>query len=92
MTVSVILCFLLQLASKASDLKEIDTLCFYRVFFAPEPEFLYVLEGKLTIMIDKEEHVLNPYDCIFLDSTTPHNWVDKTDSIVKFLCVSSIPV
>ncbi|EEL48134.1 helix-turn-helix domain-containing protein [Bacillus cereus] len=55
-------------------------------------EFLYVLEGKLTIIIDKEEHVLNPYDCISLDSTTPHNWVNKTDSIVKFLCVSSILV
>lgn len=55
-------------------------------------EFLYVLEGKLTIIIDNEEHDLNPFDCIFLDSTTPHNWINKTDSIVKFLCISSIPV
>ncbi|MFK9093778.1 helix-turn-helix domain-containing protein [Bacillus salipaludis] len=55
-------------------------------------EFLYVLEGKLTILIDKEEHDLNPFDCIFLESTTPHNWINKTDSIVKFLCISSIPV
>ncbi|KAB2328315.1 helix-turn-helix domain-containing protein [Cytobacillus depressus] len=55
-------------------------------------EFLYVLEGKLTIIIDKEEHDLNPFDCIFLDSTTPHNWRNKTDSTVKFLCISSIPL
>ncbi|WP_045518902.1 helix-turn-helix domain-containing protein [Neobacillus niacini] len=55
-------------------------------------EFLYVLEGKLTILIEKEEQDLNPFDCIFLDSTTPHNWINKTDSIVKFLCISSIPV
>ncbi|MBY0121733.1 helix-turn-helix domain-containing protein [Bacillus sp. S/N-304-OC-R1] len=55
-------------------------------------EFLYVLEGTLTILIDKEEHDLKPFDCIFLDSTTPHNWINKTDSIVKFLCISSIPV
>ncbi|GAB0169390.1 XRE family transcriptional regulator [Lysinibacillus sp. CTST325] len=55
-------------------------------------EFLYVLEGTLTIVIDTEEHDLNPYDCIFLDSTTPHNWINKTDSTVKFLCISSIPV
>ena len=54
-------------------------------------EFLYVLEGKLTILIDKEEHVLNPFDCIFLDSSTPHNWINKTDSVVKLLCISSIP-
>ncbi|MEH7125446.1 XRE family transcriptional regulator [Bacillus sp. JJ1773] len=55
-------------------------------------EFLYVLEGKLTILIDKEEYDLKPFDCIFLDSTTPHNWMNKTNSIVKFLCISSIPV
>lgn len=55
-------------------------------------EFLYVLEGKLTVIIDKEEHDLNPFDCIFLDSTTPHNWINKTDSVVKFLCISSVPV
>lgn len=55
-------------------------------------EFLYVLEGKLTIVFEEEEQDLNPFDCIFLDSTTPHNWVNKTDSIVKFLCVSSLPV
>lgn len=54
-------------------------------------EFLYVLEGTLTILIDKEEYELNPFDCIFLDSTTPHNWINKTNSIVKFLCISSIP-
>ena len=54
-------------------------------------EFLYVLEGKLTILIDKEEHILNPFDCIFLDSSTPHNWINKTDSVVKLLCISSIP-
>ncbi|WP_066388828.1 helix-turn-helix domain-containing protein [Neobacillus mesonae] len=55
-------------------------------------EFLYVLEGKLTVLIDNEEHELNPFDCIFLNSTTPHNWMNKTDSIVKFLCISSVPV
>ncbi len=31
------------LASKASDLKGIDTLCFYRVFFAPEPLREYMI-------------------------------------------------
>lgn len=55
-------------------------------------EFLYILEGTLTILIDKEEHDLNPLDCIYLDSTTPHNWINKTNSVVKFLCISSIPI
>ncbi|MGM1032195.1 MAG: helix-turn-helix domain-containing protein [Bacillota bacterium] len=55
-------------------------------------EFLYVLEGSLTVLIDDEEHDLHPFDCIHLDSTTPHNWINHTDSDVKFLCISSIPI
>ncbi|MGM7719308.1 helix-turn-helix domain-containing protein [Metabacillus sp. Hm71] len=54
-------------------------------------EFLYVLEGTLTVLIDDEEQNLHPFDCIYLDSTTPHNWMNHTDSDVKFLCISSNP-
>ncbi|GAA0441228.1 MAG: helix-turn-helix domain-containing protein [Bacillota bacterium] len=52
-------------------------------------EFLYVLEGTLTIEVDYEEAILQPYDCIFLDSSTPHNWYNYTDKPIKFLCISS---
>lgn len=55
-------------------------------------EFLYVLEGTLTVLIDEEMHDLHPYDCIHLDSTTPHNWLNQTDTDVKFLCISSNPI
>ncbi|MFP7486862.1 XRE family transcriptional regulator [Priestia filamentosa] len=55
-------------------------------------EFLYVLEGTLTVLIDDEEHDLHPLDCIYLDSATPHNWINHTDADVKFLCVSSNPI
>lgn len=54
-------------------------------------EFLYVLEGTLTILFDGEEQNLHPFDCIYLDSTTPHNWINHTDCDVKFLCISSSP-
>ncbi|MGM8212948.1 helix-turn-helix domain-containing protein [Virgibacillus sp. W0430] len=52
-------------------------------------EFLYVLEGTLTVMIREETYDLHPYDCILIDSSTPHYWLNKTDEPIKFLCVSA---
>lgn len=52
-------------------------------------EFLYVLEGTLTVMIEDETYLLHPYDCILIDSSTPHYWLNKTDKPIKFLCVSA---
>lgn len=53
-------------------------------------EFLYVLEGTLTIHIEGEEHVLYPHDSIFLQSSKLHYWLNKTDRTIKFLCVSAV--
>ncbi|GAA0604661.1 XRE family transcriptional regulator [Virgibacillus siamensis] len=53
-------------------------------------EFLYVLEGTLTIHIEGEEHVLHPHDSIFLQSSKSHYWLNKTDRTIKFLCVSAV--
>lgn len=52
-------------------------------------EFLYILEGTLTITLEDEEYTLNPSDCIHFVSTMRHYWFNRTDSVVKFLCVSS---
>ncbi|MGM8365249.1 helix-turn-helix domain-containing protein [Virgibacillus sp. W0181] len=52
-------------------------------------EFLYVLEGTLTVLIKNEAYDLNPYDCILVDSSTPHYWLNRTDEPIKFLCVSA---
>lgn len=52
-------------------------------------EFLYILEGKLTVQIDTTEHELNPNDSIVIDSKKIHYWWNHTDHSVKFLCVSS---
>lgn len=35
-------------------------------------EFLYVLEGKLAIEIQNEEHVLKPGDSVYFDASEPH--------------------
>ncbi|MEC5423113.1 XRE family transcriptional regulator [Virgibacillus sp. C22-A2] len=52
-------------------------------------EFIYVVEGTLTIEVEDEMFTLNQYDCIFLDSSTPHYWLNKTAQPIKFLCVSA---
>lgn len=52
-------------------------------------EFLYVLEGTLTVQAAEEEYHLNPHDSIIIDSSQPHYWLNLTENPVKFLCISS---
>ncbi|MCG7344178.1 XRE family transcriptional regulator [Sporosarcina sp. ACRSL] len=52
-------------------------------------EFLYVIEGILTVRLENELYELGPTESIMLDSTRPHYWYNYTDSDVKILCVSS---
>src|SRR5699024_4451147 len=51
-------------------------------------EFLYVLEGILTVLINDEESILHPFDSIFLDSSFPHYWLNNKMHPIKFLCIS----
>ena len=57
--------------------------CYYAEFLpvAPEKlrphdhagvEFIYVIEGVLTVHMNGAEHVLEPGDAIYFDSTSPH--------------------
>ncbi|WP_336824601.1 cupin domain-containing protein [Sporosarcina sp. USHLN248] len=52
-------------------------------------EFIYVIEGTLTIRLEDEIYTLLPDESIMLDSTRPHYWYNYTEKDVKFLCVSS---
>lgn len=58
------------------------------LFKHPGQEFLYVLEGQLTVKIDKEKYLLDPSDSIMFDSSKEHYWYNFTNMDVKFLCVS----
>ncbi|MGG1660665.1 helix-turn-helix domain-containing protein [Brevibacillus sp. NRS-1366] len=53
-------------------------------------EFVYVLEGVLTLLFGDEEHDLYPGDSIHMESSTPHNWLNRTGERVRFLCVNSL--
>lgn len=52
-------------------------------------EFIYVLQGTLTIIFDHDEITLKKGESIHMKSTIPHNWINKTDVEVKFIYVSA---
>lgn len=51
-------------------------------------EFIYVLEGVLTMHIKNKNFEMYPEDSIYLDSKTPHNWENNTNKIVRILTVN----
>jgi transcriptional regulator with XRE-family HTH domain len=52
-------------------------------------EFIYILEGILTLYIGKEKHELYPGDSVHMNSNITHNWANHTNKIVKFIAVNS---
>lgn len=57
-------------------------------YFHEGEEFIYVLEGTLTLYIDNQEHELYPGDSAHYKSNLYHNWTNYTSKKVKFLSVS----
>ena len=50
-------------------------------------EFIYVLEGVLTIDINGIEHTLYPGDSVQIHSNMDHNWANTTNKVTKFLSI-----
>jgi transcriptional regulator with XRE-family HTH domain len=50
-------------------------------------EFIYVLEGILTLFINEEQHELYPGDSAHYNSNVIHNWANCTSKTVKILTV-----
>lgn len=50
-------------------------------------EFVYVLEGILTLFIDHVKYELYPGDSAHYSSTTTHNWGNYTNKRVRFVAV-----
>lgn len=51
-------------------------------------EFIYVLEGVLTLILDGERQELCPGDSAHYPSSLSHNWGNLTNKCVRFLVVS----
>lgn len=52
-------------------------------------EFLFVLEGVLTVEIDGQMIELREQESILFDAAKVHYWYNYTETIVRFLAVSS---
>ncbi len=52
-------------------------------------EFIYVIEGILTLEIDKEKWNLYPGDTAHFASTTNHIWYNETNRNVEFIIVNT---
>ena len=52
-------------------------------------EFIYILEGILTLTSKDDKYILYPGDSAYYFSTDKHNWSNETNKIVKILCVST---
>ena len=51
-------------------------------------EFIYVLEGILTLELDGKTHTLYPGDTAHYDTIHVHSWSNHTNKLVKVLMVS----
>lgn len=52
-------------------------------------EFVYVLEGTLTLFLDGEQHELYPGDSIHYNSSKNHNWANYTNKMVRIIVVAT---
>ena len=52
-------------------------------------EFVYVLEGILTLFLEEQEYELYPGDSIHYSSLKDHNWANYTNKMVKLLVAAT---
>ena len=51
-------------------------------------EFIYVLEGILTLILDGKQTDLHPGDSAHYLSTRPHNWANRTNMQLRLLTIN----
>lgn len=52
-------------------------------------EFIYVLEGIVTVYIGDREYTLYPGDSIQIHSNEKHNWINLTNKVAKLLSINT---
>lgn len=52
-------------------------------------EYIYVLEGILTVHLNGAKYFLNPGDSVQIHSEDPHHWVNETNRVVKILVINA---
>jgi len=57
----------------------------------PGEEFVYVLEGQLSLNLNGETSELKPGTLAYFSALVPHTWINNTDEPVKMIWVCSPP-
>ena len=57
----------------------------------PGEEFGFVLEGKLTLRLGEEVHLLEPDTAVYYSSLIPHSWKNEQDEPCRLIWVLSPP-
>lgn len=52
-------------------------------------EFIYIIEGTLTLFLNDEQYDLYPGDSIHFQSSSNHNWANYTNKMVKMIVVAT---
>lgn len=52
-------------------------------------EFIYILEGIVTVYLGEREYTLYPGDSIQIHSNERHNWINRTNKVAKLLSINS---
>ena len=52
-------------------------------------EFIYILEGIVTVYLEEREYTLYPGDSIQIHSNQRHNWINRTNKIAKLLSINT---
>ena len=55
-------------------------------------EFIYVLEGVLTVILGDQTYELNPGDAMHYQSAVPHDWRNYSGRTVRLLSVNTPPI
>ncbi len=53
-------------------------------------EFLYVLEGVLSVILENKKYYLYAGDSLHIDSSTIHVWYNDTEKPIKLLLIHSV--
>ena len=49
-------------------------------------EFIYLLEGIVSVYVGENEYTLYPGDSIQIRSNIDHNWINRTNKVARMLC------
>lgn len=52
-------------------------------------EWIYIIEGILSVRLENQTFDLYPGDTITIDSTKPHNWYNRSNKITKFIAINT---